>query len=320
MGWSDVTDWLGDTGWKIGLVIVLWIIIYFLLRHFLPPIIKRTVQARMRGQDKEEAEQRANTLSKVIVNTSVIILGIVAVFMILDEAGIDIGPALLGLGVVGLAVAFGAQSLVKDLIAGIFILLENQYYVGDWVQIAGVSGLVEEINLRRTILRDLDGTVHNIPNGEVTVASNYTKEWGRVNMVVSVGYGEDLDYVIDVINEIGIGMMKEPYWKEILLSTPQVLRVDNFGDSGIDIRIMSDAKQMRQWEIMGELRKRIKRAFDEEGIEIPWPHTKLYFGEPIEFRRAGEVKKPVKKRKRIIKHETEDKHDGRIAPPEVDGG
>ena len=115
-------------------------------------------------------------------------------------------------------------------------------------------------------------------------------------------------------------MMREPYWKEILLSTPQALRVENFGDSGIDIRIMSDAKQMRQWEIMGELRKRIKRVFDEEGIEIPWPHTKMYFGEPIEFRRAGVVEKPVKKRRRIIKHETGDKHDGRIAPPDADGG
>lgn len=320
MEWADVEDWFGDHGWAIVVIVVLWILVYFLLRHFLPPVVKRTVLIRMRKQDKEEAEQSAETLSKVLVNTGVIVLGVVALFMILSQAGVDIAPALLGLGVVGLAVGFGAQSLVKDLIAGIFILLENQYYVGDWVQIAGVNGLVEEINLRRTILRDLDGTVHSIPNGEVTVASNYTKEWGRVNMIVSVGYGEDLDYVFDIINSIGEEMMREPYWKEILLSTPQALRVENFGDSGIDIRIMSDAKQMRQWEIMGELRKRIKRVFDEEGIEIPWPHTKMYFGEPIEFRRAGVVEKPVKKRRRIIKHETGDKHDGRIAPPDADGG
>lgn len=320
MEWSDVTNWFGEHGWAIVVIIVLWVAVYFLLHHFVPPIIKKTVIVRMRGKDEEETQQRAETLSSVLVNTGMIILAVVALFMILDEAGVDIAPALLGLGVVGLAVGFGAQSLIKDLIAGIFILLENQYCVGDWIQIAGVNGLVEEVNLRRTILRDLDGTVHSIPNGEVSVASNYTKEWGRVNMVISVGYGEDLDYAIEVINRVGREMAEECYWKEILLSTPQVLRVDSLGDSGIDIRIMSDTKQMRQWEAMGELRKRIKRTFDEEGIEIPWPHTKLYFGEPLEHRQAGEAKKPPKKRRIVQKQGTEEIHDDRIAPPSADGG
>lgn len=321
MNWSDVTDWLSQHGWKILLILAITIVIYLVLRHFVPPIVKRTVALRMRGQDEEEISQRSHTLSSVLVNTGVMILGVVALFMILGEAGVNIAPALLGFGVVGLAVGFGAQSLIKDLIAGIFILLENQYYVDDWVRIAGVDGLVEEVTLRRTILRDLDGTVHSIPNGEVKVASNYTKEWGRVNMIVSVGYGEDLDYVIDVINRIGEEMASESYWKELMFNPPRVLRVDAFGDSGIDIRLMSDTKQMRQWEIMGELRKRIKRVFDEEGIEIPWPHTKLYFGEPVEFRRAGEVEKPVvKKRKRTERRETATGHDERIAPPSADGG
>lgn len=313
------SDWLDDHGNEIIGILAGWFVIYYVLRNFVPSIVRRTVFIRMRGKDEEDTQQRADTLSGVLVNTGTIILGVVALFMILDEAGVDIAPALLGLGVVGLAVGFGAQSLIKDLIAGIFILLENQYCVGDWVQIAGVNGMVEEINLRRTILRDLDGTVHSIPNGEVTVASNYTKEWGRVNMVVSVGYGEDLDYAIEVINRVGKEMAKETYWKDIMLSTPQVLRVDALGDSGIDIRIMSDTKQMRQWEIMGELRKRIKRVFDEEGIEIPWPHTKLYFGEPLEHRQAGEVKKPPKKRATTKKPETDEIHDDRIAPPSVGG-
>jgi len=320
MNWSDITDWLGQHGLKILVILVITVAIYFVLRHFVPPIIRRTVALRMRGQDEEEIEQRTHTLSGVLVNTGVIILGVVALFMILGQAGVNIAPALLGFGVVGLAVGFGAQSLIKDLIAGIFILLENQYFVGDWVSIAGVDGLVEEVNLRRTVLRDLNGTVHSIPNGEVTIASNYTKEWGRVNMVVGVGYGEDLDYVIDIINRIGKEMANEPYWNEIMLTPPQVLRVDAFGDSGIDIRILGDTKQMRQWEIMGELRKRIKRVFDEEGIEIPWPHTKLYFGEPLEHRRAGEVESPPKVRKKTKKRETEIKHDDRIAPPSGDGG
>ena len=320
MNWSDVTDWLRDTGLEILLILVITIVVYFAIRHFLPPVVKKTVALRMRGQDEEEISQRSQTLSSVLLNTGVMILGIVSLFMILGQAGVNIGPALLGFGVVGLAVGFGAQSLIKDLIAGIFILLENQYYVGDWVQIAGVDGLVEEVTLRRTILRDLDGTVHSIPNGEVKVASNYTKEWGRVNMIVSVGYGEDLDYVIDVINRIGEEMAQESYWKEIMFTPPKALRVEAFGDSGIDIRLLSDTKQMRQWEIMGELRKRIKRVFDEEGIEIPWPHTKLYFGEPVEFRQAEGVEKPPKTRKVFKKHDTETEHDGRIAPPSAGGG
>jgi small conductance mechanosensitive channel len=183
-----------------------------------------------------------------------------------------------GFGIAGIAIGFGAQSVVKDLIAGLFILLENQYSVGDVVRIADISGLVEEINLRRTILRDLDGVVHVVPNGEIRVASNFTQEWSRVNMNVSVGYGEDLDHVIEVLNRIGKEMAAEPYWGELIIGAPQVLRVDAFEDSGIAIKILGETKPIRQWDVMGELRLRIKKVFDEEGIEIPWPHTKVYFG------------------------------------------
>jgi len=198
--------------------------------------------------------------------------------MILSEVGINITPLIAGFGIAGLAVGFGAQSLVRDIIAGLFILLENQYSVGDWVQIAGIGGGVEEINLRRTVLRDFDGTVHTVPNGEIRVASNFTKEWARVNLNISVAYGEDLDRVIEVLNRIGKEMAEEEYWGSLLLSPPQVLRIDNLGDSGIEIRILGTTKAMKQWEVTGELRKRIKKTFDEEGIEIPWPHTKVYFG------------------------------------------
>lgn len=146
------------------------------------------------------------------------------------------------------------------------------------VTIAGTSGLVEEIGLRRTVLRDLDGNVHSIPNGKVEVSTNATRKFGRVNLNVSVGYGEDLDRVIATINRVCREMAEDPSWKEDFLSTPAVLRVDNLGDSGIDIKILGDTKPSRQWPVMGELRLRIKRTFDNEGIEIPWPHTKVYFG------------------------------------------
>jgi small conductance mechanosensitive channel len=270
--------WFDDHGWKVLLIIALGVAIYFVLRRLAPPIIRRAVSAQMRGQEDEEVKQRVDTLSSVIVNTAAVVVAIVALFTILDEVGVSITAALAGFGIAGIAIGFGAQSLVKDLISGVFILLENQYAVGDWVKIAGVDGVVEQVNLRRTVLRDLDGTVHSIPNGEITVASNYTKEWSRVNLNVSVSYEADLDHVIEVINRIGKEMADDSYWGSLMLTPPQVLRIDAFEDSGIAIKILGDTKSTKQWEITGELRKRIKRAFDEEGIEIPWPHTKVYFG------------------------------------------
>jgi small conductance mechanosensitive channel len=232
----------------------------------------------MKGQPKEEINKRVNTLSSAFVNAGIVLIVIFAIITILPEFGVNIGAMLAGLGIIGIAVGFGAQSLIKDLLAGIFILLEDQYRVGDVVSVAGIGGLVEEIGLRRTILRDLDGIVHSIPNGEIKTASNFTKGFSRVNLNISVAYGEDLDHVIEVINRVCKEMAEDPKWKADFASTPQVLRVDNLGDSGIDIKILGDTKPMRQWDAMGELRLRIKRTFDKEGIEIPWPHTKVYFG------------------------------------------
>ena len=229
-------------------------------------------------QPKGEVKKRASTLSAALVKTGIIIIAIFAIFTILPEFGVNIAAALTGLGIIGIAVGFGAQSLIRDLLAGIFILLEDQYRVGDVVNVAGIGGLVERIGLRCTILRDLDGVVHSIPNGEIKVASNLTKEYSRVNLNISVGYGEDLDHVIEVTNRVCKEMTEDPKWKADFVSTPKVLRVDNLGDSGIDIKILGDTKTMRQWDITGELRLRIKKAFDREGIEIPWPHTKVYFG------------------------------------------
>jgi small conductance mechanosensitive channel len=204
---------------------------------------------------------------------------VVALFMILSELGIDIGPLLAGAGVIGIAVGFGAQSLIKDLLGGMFILIEDQYNKGDVVKIAGIAGLVEEVNLRRTVLRDLEGIVHSIPNGQITTVSNYTRDWARVKLDISVGYGEDMDHVFKVINRVGKELAEDKYFKDLIKTPPQVLRVQKFGDSGIDIRVLGDVRPMKQWEVTGELRKRLKKAFDDEGIEIPWPHVKLYFGE-----------------------------------------
>jgi len=232
----------------------------------------------MKKHPKAEIKKRSDTLSSAFVTTGIIIIATFAIFTILPEFGVNITAALAGLGIVAIAVGFGAQSLIKDLLAGIFILLEDQYRVGDVVRVADITGMVEQIGLRRTVLRDLDGIVHSVPNGEIKAASNFTKGYSRVNLNVSVAYGEDLDRVIEVINRVCREMAEDPKWKGDFVSTPQVLRVNKLGDSGIDIKILGDTKPLRQWDLTGELRLRIKRTFDQEGIEIPWPHTKVYFG------------------------------------------
>lgn len=271
-------EWLTIHGVRMALVILLGAIVYFVIRKIVPRLVTKTISLRMKGKPETAIQKRSRTISFVITNTLGVIIGIVVLFTILAEVGVNIGPALASLGILGLAVSFGAQSLIKDLINGLFILLENQYGIGDVVKVGGVAGLVEEVNLRRTILRDLDGIVHYIPNSEIGIASNFTKEYSRVNMNISVGYNENLDRVIKVINRVCEQMAHEDVWKKKIIKTPQVLRVDALGDSGIEIKILGDTKPIMQWDIMGELRKRIKQEFDKEGIEIPWPHMKVYFG------------------------------------------
>ena len=161
---------------------------------------------------------------------------------------------------------------MKDVISGLFIIADSQYSKGDVVTVGGMSGLVEDVGIRRTVLRDLDGIVHYIPNGEISVASNFTQEYSRVNLNVGVAYGEDLDRVMAVIDQVGEEMASDPKYGPMIITPPKALRVDNLGDSSVDIKIVGDTRPIKQWEVTGELRKRLKQAFDEQGIEIPFPH------------------------------------------------
>ncbi len=301
---SDIftIDWLKNSGVSILIVIVIAAVAYFVLRRLIPLIIKQTMAQHMKGRLEEDIKKRSDTLSSMLIKIGLIIIVILALFTILPEFGINITAVLAGLGVVGIAVGFGAQSLIRDYLSGIFILLEDQYDIGDVVRVGGIAGLVEEMGLRRTILRDLDGIVHSIPNGEIKTASNFTKGYSRVNLNISVAYGEDLDRVIKVINRVCTEMAEDPKWKADFVTTPQVLRVDNLGDSGIDIKILGDTKPIRQWDVMGELRLRLKRTFDAEGIEIPWPHTKVYFGNAIP--EMEEAKQPFRKATATRKRKT----------------
>jgi small conductance mechanosensitive channel len=273
-----VEQWLVDHGVRIAIIVVVGVILWYVVNRVVPPLVYRFIAKPQRGESREGVKRRADTLKGVFVGLGRVIIGLMVVFMILSEINISIGPVLAGFGIAGVAVGFGAQYLIRDLIAGVFILMENQYRVGDVARVADVSGLVEEINLRKTVLRDLDGIVHHVPNGEIRVASNFSRHFARVNLNISVSYGTDLDHAIAVINRVGKQMAAEERWSKVIKTVPQVLRVDNLGDSGIDIKIVGDVKPLEQWNVTGELRLRLKKEFDKEGIEIPWPHMKVYFG------------------------------------------
>ena len=269
---DDFTDWLTGDGIRIAAIVGVAVAIDFALHRIIPRALRLTVERQMKQRDEEEIQQRVDTLSSVFTAGGRAIIVLVTLLTLMPLAGISIGPLLAGVGILGLAVGFGAQSLVKDVISGLFILLDNQYSKGDVVTVGGVTGLVDDVGLRRTVLRDLDGIVHYIPNGEIAVASNFTQEYSRVNLNAGVSYSEDLDHVMQVIDRVGEEMAADPKWAPAIITPPKSLRVDNLGDSGIDIKVVGDTKPIKQWEIMGELRKRIKKAFDEEGIEIPYPH------------------------------------------------
>jgi small-conductance mechanosensitive channel len=281
LSWATVVTWLVDHGIPILIIVVVGAVLWFVLNKLLPPLVRRAVARTKYKESKAAVEKRTNTLLSVFKGIGRVFIIIVAVMMILDEVGVAVAPVLAGFGIAGVAIGFGAQYLIRDLIAGIFIILENQYRVGDVARVADIAGLVEDITLRKTVLRDLDGIVHHVPNGEIKVASNFTRGFSRVNLNISVSYGTDLDHAISVINRVGKELTEDDKWREIIKSPPQVLRVDNLGDSGIDIKILGDVEPIRQWDVMGELRLRLKKAFDAEGIEIPWPHTKVYFGNPL---------------------------------------
>ena len=281
LSWAAVVSWLVEHGIPILIIVVVGAIVWFALKRFLPRVVRRTVAQTGYKESEEGLEKRTKTLLSIFKGMARVLIIIVVIIMILDEVGVPIAPVLAGFGIAGVAIGFGAQYLIRDLIAGIFIILENQYRVGDVVRVAGIGGLVEYITLRKTVLRDLDGIVHHVPNGEIKTASNFTRHFSRVNLNVSVGYGTDLDHAISVINRVGKELAGDEKWREKIISPPKVERVDSLGDSGIEIKILGDVKPIQQWAVMGELRLRLKKAFDAEGIEIPWPHTKVYFGNPL---------------------------------------
>lgn len=259
----------------VGLLLFDTLVRWFIRR------VKARVGRRMAAARPEDAvaiRGRLDTIAATANWAVSIFLVFLGAGLILGALGLDVTTLVAGVGVVGIALGLGAQMLVRDVINGLFILLENQYQVGDVVQVAGVSGQVIEINPRRTVLRDLDGNVHSIPNSAIVVATNMTPGTSRINLDISVAYEEDIDRAIRIINEECARLAEER--RDAVLDGPRVLRVDALGESGVVIKVLGDVRSFTQWELMGELRRRIKKRFDAEGIEIPYPHRMVIQKQP----------------------------------------
>lgn len=268
------TVWIAEHLVRVIAIVLGAIFIQFLSHALIGRAIRRLVQQRHGTRLAEQ--KRENTLIQVAEGALSILVWLVAAMMLLSEFGIAIGPVLAAAGVAGLAIGFGGQYLIRDLISGAFVILENQYRVEDVVCFGDTCGLVEGITLRMTTLRDLDGTVHHVPHGEIKTVSNLSKGFSRVNLDIGVSYSSDLEQVIAVVNQVGKELAEDPVWKEHIVSPPVFLRVEEFADSAIVIKILGDTAPVKQWDVTGELRKRLKIAFDKEGIEIPFPQRVVH--------------------------------------------
>jgi small conductance mechanosensitive channel len=270
-----ILTWTITHGAKILIILVLAYIINKLKKSFIEKAIRASVKIGDLSNKSAEIK-RQDTLIRIFTTMVQIIIYTIMVIMILEQVGVMVEPILAGAGIIGLAFGFGGQYLIKDIITGFFIILENQYRIGDIVIIDSTGGMVEDISLRMTTLRDLDGFVHHIPHGDIKRVSNLSKIFARVNINIGVGYGSNIEHIIEVVNRIGKELAEDVNWKEFIISAPQFLRVNEFADSAIMIKILGETQPLKQWDVAGELRKRILIAFRKENIEIPFPQRVVH--------------------------------------------
>jgi moderate conductance mechanosensitive channel len=276
---------LTETVIPIALIVVIALVVVKLAGIAVHGVVKALLDREAtEGTAQElsavEIRKRMDTLEGLGTNVVRLFVLVIAGVMILGELDLNIGPAVAGLGVVGIAVGFGTQSIVRDYFTGALILIENQFSKGDVVSLAGVSGTVEDFSLRRTTLRDLDGVVHTVPNGEIKVASNKTRVWARINLDVTIAYGTDVERATRVVDDVGRAMAADPDWRRRLMEAPHVERVEAMGEYGITIKILGLVRATEQWAAGGELRKRLLAAFATHGIEIPRPQRVVLARDP----------------------------------------
>jgi small-conductance mechanosensitive channel len=272
---DTVEIWLINHGLKIILLIILILVALKIVR-----IISRKIFDQFRGDDAGvEMKKRADTLSEIIRFIMAAVVLTIGLIMILGEFGVQIGPVLAAAGIVGVAVGFGGQYLVQDIISGFFIILQDQVRIGDVVQIGDKGGLVERVSLKNIVLRDLAGNVHFIRNGNINVITNMTKDFSQYVFDIGVAYRENVDEVVKLVKEIDQDMRNDPDYKNDILAPIEILGLDKFADSAIIIKARTKTRPIQQWRIGREFNRRMKIKFDENNIEIPFPHVTLYMGE-----------------------------------------
>ncbi|HET9491035.1 MAG TPA: mechanosensitive ion channel family protein [Methylomirabilota bacterium] len=274
---------IGTAVAQSGLRIVLALVAGYAAVRFIRTTVRRLEDILIQAGERTEVvpgatRQRVTTLTGLLLTLSLVVVSAVVVVICLDQIGLDVTPILAGAGIVGLAVGFGAQNLVRDVINGFFLVLENQVRVGDVAIVNGTGGLVEAITFRTIVLRDLAGVVHVFPNGTITTLANMTMDWSGYVIDVGVAYKEDTDQVVAVMTEVAQELRKDPRFGASILEPIEVFGVDDFKESEVTIKARLKTVPLQQWNVGREYRRRLKKAFDARGIEIPFPHRSLYTG------------------------------------------
>jgi moderate conductance mechanosensitive channel len=270
-----IVQWLLSAGPRVAVVLAVLSLVWLLGRRLARRLVAGMVRRSRYGSEEERLE-RVDTLHRALKSGITLAVVTIGALALLPEFGVDVTVLLGGAAVFSLAIAFGAQNLVKDYFAGFMVLVENQYCLGNVVQINGTSGLVEDMTLRITTLRDLEGVAHFIPHSQIQTVSNLTHGWSRVMLDVGVAYKEDVDHVMQVLLELAREMRKDPEFGPLIVDEPEMLGVDAFAESAVVIKLIVRTRPLKQWAVKRELLRRIKNRFDELGIEIPFPHRTVY--------------------------------------------
>lgn len=282
---ATLADWLVDRPVKIVVVLVLAFVLRRVLHRLIAEFAERVrtgpadgaLVAVLPGEGSLRAAQRADTLAAVLRSATTIVVWTLALLVVLGEIGIQLGPLIAGAGVAGVALGFGAQSLVKDFLSGIFMLIEDQYGVGDTVDVGEASGVVEKVSLRTTRLRDVEGTVWHVPNGQILRVGNKSQDWARALVDVSVALDTDIDAATQVILQVAGRLQQDPVFALAIIEDPEVWGVERLGPDGLTIRLVVKTKPGDQWKVARELRARLKDAFAQAGLVAPVPRQVVRF-------------------------------------------
>jgi len=267
---GNTQTWLFEHGPKVLLILALTWFALFSVKQVISKVIRRIIPRGSFASDEAE-KKREDTLIKISKNFLKITIWVVAIIAILSELGVPVAPLITGAGILGIGLGFGSQFLVRDIITGLFIIAENQFRMGDYICVGEYCGTVEDMTLRVTKLRGFDGSIHYVPNGEIKVASNKSKNYSTLDFKIGVAYDTDIDKLESLINSIGQELADDAVLGQHIIETPQFLRIDDFLDSSINIHILGRVQPREQFLIKGEFRKRLNSAFKKEGIEIPYP-------------------------------------------------